>query len=77
MASAAGFLRHFRETVTIALTDTAAEIAALEDKLAECKAEQVRLVALANADGIVYGGQSIRLMDTVAGVEDDDEERAA
>ena len=76
MASAAGFLRNFRETVTVALTDNAAEIAALEDKLAECKAERVRLIALASADGIVYGGASIHLMDSVAGVEDDEAEAA-
>jgi hypothetical protein len=77
MASAAGFLRNFRETVTVALTDNAAEIASLEDKLAECKAERERLVKLAHADGIVYGGNAIRLMDSVAGGDDDDEERAA
>lgn len=66
MASAAGFLRNFRETITATLADSDAEIAALEAKLSECRAERERLHALALADGVVYGGaDTIRLMDTV------------
>ena len=77
MASAAGWLRNFREQITVAIADSDAEIRGFQSKLDEARGENERLRTLALADGIIIGSASIHLMDAVAGVDDDDEERAA
>ena len=77
MASAAGFLRNFAETITQAIADSDAEAKALREKLAEVDAENVRLRTLALADGIVYGGLSMYLMDATAATDDESSDRAA
>jgi len=76
VASAAGFLRNFAETITQAIGDSDAELRTAREKVREIEAENARLRTLALADGIVYGGQSIHLMDSTA-TDGDDEERAA
>lgn len=76
MASAAGFLRNFAETITSAIADSDAEIRQTEDKLTEMRAENDRLRKLALADGIQYGASDmLRLVDGTA--SRDDEEQAA
>ena len=71
MASAAGFLRHFAETVSVAIADSDREIAALAEKLAEARAENDRLRTLALAGGIPVGSEAtLRLMDGTAHRED-------
>jgi len=76
MASAAGWLRNFREQITTAIADSDAEIRAFQSKVDEARAENVRLRTLAIADGLVIGGASVFLMDSTA-TDGDDEERAA
>ena len=76
MASAAGFLRHFAETVTEAIQDSDAELRVAREKVREIEDENSRLRVLAAAAGIVIGTASIHLMDSTA-TDGDDEERAA
>lgn len=67
MASAAGFLRHFAETITTAIADSDREINGLAEKLAEARAENDRLRTLAVAGGIHIGAEhTLHLMDGTA-----------
>lgn len=75
MASAAGFLRHFSETVTTAIADSDTELRTARAKVREIEEENGKLRTLAIAGGIVVGGMSIHLMDATAA--DDLEELAA
>jgi len=77
MGTAAGLLRNFREQFTQAIAESDAAIRTMQAKLDEERAENERLRKIVAADGIVYEGAGIRLMDSVAGVEDDDEAEAA
>lgn len=73
MASAAGFLRHFAETISTAIADSDREINGLAEKLAEARAENDRLRTLAIAGGIHVGCDHIRLLDSTAHDEQDAE----
>jgi hypothetical protein len=76
MGTGAGFLRHFAETVTKAIAESDAKLAALDAQMAEERTENERLRRLALADGIHYGGaEVIRLLDTVG--EDEEQDKAA